>query len=252
MPLRKVVLPVLAFNVPPLKLFVADAEALPLAICATFKVPPFKLTVPLLPALTPSESALMVVAGMLTTCNCTAIAIEPSASATVVQKLEAAGAKVYSSNACTMMDISGKRIENVYTDLGNLGKIFGVSAKAESIMQELQARQASVESSVAGLDKLKTAFYNGGEGPINILAGGVYGDIPGTHRHHIDFERRNNRPTNIERMPAEAHIRLHNDASYGDDFDPAAHGASIRDALARRGRSAPQQVDEALEGVERP
>ncbi len=39
------------------------------------------------------------------------------------------------------------------------------------------------------------------------LRGGIYPDTPGTHRHHIDFDRRNNRPVNIERMPASDHIR---------------------------------------------
>jgi dCTP deaminase len=66
------------------------------------------------------------------------------------------------------------------------------------------------------------------------LRGGIYADEPGTHRHHIDFDRRNNRPTNIERMRASEHIRLHNSEGYGSDFDPAAHGAAIRDALERR------------------
>src|SRR4029077_1111001 len=28
----------------------------------------------------------------------------------------------------------------------------------------------------------------------------IYADIPGTHRHHVDRDRRNNRPTNIARM----------------------------------------------------
>jgi dCTP deaminase len=63
---------------------------------------------------------------------------------------------------------------------------------------------------------------------------GVYADVRGTHRHHIDFDRRNNRPTNIERMPAQEHIRMHNSHCYGDGFDAAAHGAAIRDSLARR------------------
>ena len=66
------------------------------------------------------------------------------------------------------------------------------------------------------------------------LRNGIYPDRPGTHRHHIDLDRRNNRPTNIERMAASEHIRLHNAESYGEDFDPQAHGAAIRDALARR------------------
>ncbi len=67
------------------------------------------------------------------------------------------------------------------------------------------------------------------------LRGGIYEDLPGTHRHHVDFDRRNNRPVNIERMPASEHIRLHNDESYGDAFDSHAHGAAVSDALARRG-----------------
>ena len=55
---------------------------------------------------------------------------------------------------------------------------------------------------------------------------GIYADEPGTRRHHIDFYRRNNRPSNIERMAASDHIRLHNAESYGDDFDPREHGAA--------------------------
>jgi len=63
---------------------------------------------------------------------------------------------------------------------------------------------------------------------------GIYKHVSGTHRHHIDFNRRNNRPTNIERMPATEHIRLHNANSYGDEFDATEHGMAIRQALARR------------------
>ena len=65
------------------------------------------------------------------------------------------------------------------------------------------------------------------------LRAGIYADSPGTHRHHIDFDRRNNRPVNIERMPASEHIRLHNAESYGETFDSVAHGAAITDALSR-------------------
>ena len=66
------------------------------------------------------------------------------------------------------------------------------------------------------------------------LRNGIYAEQPGTHRHHIDFDRRNNRPTNIERMAASEHIRMHNSESYGEDFDAEAHGTAIRDSLSRR------------------
>ncbi len=36
------------------------------------------------------------------------------------------------------------------------------------------------------------------------LRHGIYPDVPGTHRHHLDHNRRNNRPWNITRMEASA------------------------------------------------
>jgi deoxycytidine triphosphate deaminase/intein/homing endonuclease len=77
------------------------------------------------------------------------------------------------------------------------------------------------------------------------LRHGVYADLPGTHRHHRDFDRRNNYPTNIERMEASAHIRLHNSDSYGEEFDPLVHGAAIRAALERRAQSPQWREDYA-------
>jgi deoxycytidine triphosphate deaminase len=61
----------------------------------------------------------------------------------------------------------------------------------------------------------------------------IYADEPGTHRHHVDFDRGNNTPTNIVRMLAANHIRLHNSDNYGEAFDSDAHGAAISDALER-------------------
>jgi deoxycytidine triphosphate deaminase len=65
------------------------------------------------------------------------------------------------------------------------------------------------------------------------LRNGIYTDQPGTHRHHADFDRANNRPTNIVRMLAEDHIRLHNEENYGEGFDSEAHGLAISEALQR-------------------
>jgi dCTP deaminase len=65
------------------------------------------------------------------------------------------------------------------------------------------------------------------------LRNGIYADIPATHRHHRDFDRRNNRPWNIERLPATEHIRLHNAQTYGEEFDPGEHSQAIRDAFER-------------------
>ncbi|MBI2119824.1 MAG: dCTP deaminase [Elusimicrobia bacterium] len=62
------------------------------------------------------------------------------------------------------------------------------------------------------------------------LKHGIYEDMPNTHRHHIDHDRRNNRPWNITRMDSRAHIQHHNHISYGEDFDPQGHSYAIRGA----------------------
>jgi DNA gyrase subunit B len=38
---------------------------------------------------------------------------------------------------------------------------------------------------------------------------GVYTQLDGDHCHHIDFNKLNNNPTNIKRLPAEEHLELH-------------------------------------------
>ncbi len=65
------------------------------------------------------------------------------------------------------------------------------------------------------------------------LRQGLYEDVPGTHRHHIDFDRRNNAPWNIARVAAKEHIALHNRITFGEEFDPDEHSAAIREAFAR-------------------
>ena len=68
------------------------------------------------------------------------------------------------------------------------------------------------------------------------IRNGVYADEPGTHRHHVDHNRRNNMPWNLTRMPASEHIRLHNASNYGEDFDPDEHSRAIRNAFERLGQ----------------
>jgi deoxycytidine triphosphate deaminase len=62
---------------------------------------------------------------------------------------------------------------------------------------------------------------------------GVYTDRGGERRHHLDHDRRNNRPWNITRMAAAEHIRHHDRENFGAEFDPAEHGAAIREGFRR-------------------
>lgn len=56
---------------------------------------------------------------------------------------------------------------------------------------------------------------------------GVYAAVDGTHRHHKDENKRNDYPTNIERMLTEEHIAHHNADFYGEGFDSEAHSMAI-------------------------
>lgn len=62
---------------------------------------------------------------------------------------------------------------------------------------------------------------------------GVYEDMENSHRHHIDFNRLNNKPCNIIRMNANEHIKLHNSLNYTEDFDAQEHGLAIKEAFER-------------------
>ena len=68
------------------------------------------------------------------------------------------------------------------------------------------------------------------------LRHGVYTDGNGEHRHHLDHDRRNNRPWNITRMAAAEHIHYHNRETFGAEFDSAEHGAAIQEGFRRLAR----------------
>lgn len=61
----------------------------------------------------------------------------------------------------------------------------------------------------------------------------TYEHVDGTHRHHVDHDRRNNNPWNIVRMPAGDHIRYHNSRTYGPEFDAVEHAESIKRSFKR-------------------
>jgi deoxycytidine triphosphate deaminase len=87
----------------------------------------------------------------------------------------------------------------------------------------------------------------------------IYQATAGTHRHHRDFNRRNNRPTNIERMPAGEHIRRFADPSErarharamvrawaGDDGSRRLHQAEVARQINLRADLTAERVRRAL------
>lgn len=107
-------------------------------------------------------------------------AYDPANGYATVAEIEATGARVISTGgSCTPTDPASqtKSIETVYNDLRMLGQVFGVSERAEAPIAELQAREAAVVAKVAGLEPVKVAFYNGGDGPVFVLSFGIWADL---------------------------------------------------------------------------
>ncbi|MFC7041408.1 ABC transporter substrate-binding protein, partial [Nonomuraea rubra] len=62
-------------------------------------------------------------------------------------------------------------IDDTFTDLRNLGKIFGVPDQAEKLVGELQAQLADVKKRVEGRTPVKVLATDGGKGPVNAYGG---------------------------------------------------------------------------------
>ena len=70
------------------------------------------------------------------------------------------------------------------------------------------------------------------------LRAGIYADAAGTHRHHVDFDRRNNRPTNLQRTrPSDDGTRRGKQAELARAMRvrPEIDAARVRAALDQTG-----------------
>ncbi|KQQ96396.1 hypothetical protein ASF72_01680 [Arthrobacter sp. Leaf141] len=97
-----------------------------------------------------------------------------------VEQLEQTGATVYGANLCASTDAQSTEkwnIDSVTQTLRDYGTIFDVPAKAEEVIAGLDAEREKVVSAVEGETTVKTAYFNGGTGPVIVLAGGIYDDL---------------------------------------------------------------------------
>lgn len=100
-----------------------------------------------------------------------------------VEHLEQAGATVYGANLCGATDSQSTKIWNIDSvskTLRDYGTIFNVSAKADEVIARLDAEKEEVVKAVQGEPTVKTAYFNGGSGPVIVLAGGIYDDLIST------------------------------------------------------------------------
>ena len=105
------------------------------------------------------------------------LAFDPAQGYATVVELTQAGAQVVSTgSSCNFNEALTRGIDVVYNDLQMLAKIFGVPERGEALVERLQQRQTDILQKVEGLPPVPTIFYNGGEGPLNVLTSGVWRD----------------------------------------------------------------------------
>jgi iron complex transport system substrate-binding protein len=100
-----------------------------------------------------------------------------------VKQLEQAGAAVYGANLCGSKDSQSSKIWNIASvekTLSDYGKIFDVTDKADQVIARLESDKQKVVTAVQGKPVMKTAYFNGGTGPVIVLAGGIYDDLIST------------------------------------------------------------------------
>lgn len=104
-------------------------------------------------------------------------AFDPAQGYATVAELEQNGVQVFSTgSSCNPLESAGRGIEVVYEDLQTLGRIFGVSERAEQLIEKLQQRQQEITRRVTEQNPVPVVFYNGGEGPLSVLTTGVWED----------------------------------------------------------------------------
>lgn len=91
-----------------------------------------------------------------------------------VEQIEEGGSQVYGVSMCGATDNLKMDIDTAAKGLQDLGTIFGVSDRADEIVAQMQTQKQAVIDAVQGKEDVKVAFYNGGEGPLIVLAGGIY------------------------------------------------------------------------------
>ena len=89
-------------------------------------------------------------------------------------EIKAAGAQTYTISAKCENRASKGSLEDIYTDLRNIGRIFNVSAKADAVIREMSKKVAEVRTRVAGRKPLKVMIYDAGEGPLGVFGPGSY------------------------------------------------------------------------------
>jgi len=105
------------------------------------------------------------------------------------------------------IDPASVTVENVYTDVRELGRLFGVEGRAAEVVTEMQARIAAVQQRVAGAPRPRVAVVSPqDDGTFRVAGGSDFVtqilDIAGADNVFTDLRSRRNVPVGAEEILA--------------------------------------------------
>jgi iron complex transport system substrate-binding protein len=98
------------------------------------------------------------------------------------EQFEAQGAQIYGMSGECSDDSTQVRATSVYDDILNIGRIFGVEARAQSLVDTMKARIAVVQKHVANLPAspvIAMPVFSSTQAapPLTVVGAGIYSDI---------------------------------------------------------------------------
>lgn len=128
--------------------------------------------VPVLAAQTAAKEAVIAAKPDFIIASFLAWDFDPKAGRPSLDELAALGVQVFGlSDNCTAD--SHVTSAEMYADMLQIGRIFGVADRAQALVDAMQAQIADVEQKVAGRPPVKVFFDAGGEGPIGTAGAGL-------------------------------------------------------------------------------
>lgn len=94
-----------------------------------------------------------------------------------IEELNANGAQVYSVTGRCGGGDTRATIESTFTDLRNIGQIFGVAERAETVIAEIEQRLAAVDAKLTGVTPLRFLLYDSGESPLSVWGPGQIANV---------------------------------------------------------------------------
>lgn len=96
-----------------------------------------------------------------------------------VEDLSAAGAQIFGLRVNCAETPAASTLEDTYADILDLGRIFGVSGRAEEVVADMRAVVDDVQARIAGRPPVTVLAYANGEGPLGVSGAGLGSDLIG-------------------------------------------------------------------------